>query len=55
MSRTTLAAGAATNDRANLVDWITDPNHIKPGARMPAMKLSEREIGLVAGYLASLD
>ena len=55
MSRTTLAAGAAPNDLAHLVDWITDPDHLKPGARMPAMKLSEREIGLVASYLASMD
>ncbi len=55
MSRTTLAAGAAANDRANLVDWITNPDHIKPGSRMPAMKLSASEVGLVAGYLESLE
>ena len=49
------AAGAAANDRANLVDWITNPDHIKPGSRMPAMKLSASEVGLVAGYLESLE
>jgi len=55
MSRTTLAAGAAANDRANLIDWITDPHHIKPGARMPAMKLDAAQIALVADYLSSLE
>ena len=54
MSRTTIAAGAAINDEARLVDWLTDPDHIKPGARMPAMKLSASQIARVAGYLSSL-
>jgi len=54
MSRTTIAAGAAINDEARLVDWLTDPDHIKPGARMPAMKLSDSQIARVAGYLSSL-
>ena len=55
MSRTTLAAGAAANDEASLVEWLTDPDHIKPGARMPAMKLSDSQIAQVAGYLSSLE
>lgn len=55
MSRTTLAAGAAVNDEASLVEWLTDPDHIKPGARMPAMKLSDSQIARVAGYLSSLE
>lgn len=55
MSRTTLAAGAAANDEASLVEWLTDPDHIKPGARMPAMKLSDSQIARVAGYLSSLE
>ena len=55
MSRTTLAAGAANNDRAHLIDWITNPDHFKPGARMPAMKLDSAQVALVADYLSSLD
>ena len=55
MSRTTLAAGAASNDRANLIDWIANPDHFKPGARMPAMKLDSAQVALVADYLSSLD
>ncbi len=54
MSRTTIGAGAAANDRENLITWITDPDHFKPGARMPAMKLDESEIRQVADYLMTL-
>ena len=54
MSRKTLAAGAAPNNRNELMDWITNPAHIKPGARMPAMKLEPEEIAKVADFLASL-
>ena len=54
MSRSTLAAGAAPNNRTELIDWITDPDHIKPGARMPAMKLEPEEIAKVADFLESL-
>lgn len=54
MSRATIASGAATNDLDHLVDWITSPDHIKPGALMPAMKLDEQRIHLVAEYLHSL-
>ena len=54
MSRSTLAAGAAPNNRVELIDWITNPDHIKPGARMPAMKLEPEEIAKVADFLASL-
>ena len=55
MSRSTLAAGAAPNNRAELIDWITDPDHIKPGARMPAMKLEPEQIAKVADFLGSLQ
>lgn len=54
MSRTTIGAGAAPNDRENLIAWITNPDHFKPGARMPAMKLDESKIRLVADYLLTL-
>jgi cytochrome c oxidase subunit 2 len=55
MSRSTIAAGAAPNNRAELIDWITDPDHIKPGARMPAMKLEPEQIAKVADFLGSLQ
>lgn len=54
MSRRTIAAGVAPNDRENLRRWITDPDDIKPGALMPAMKLSEHEIDQVVSFLLTL-
>lgn len=54
MSRTTIAAGASVNDRAQLIAWISNPDHIKPGARMPAMKLNDRNILSIASYLSTL-
>lgn len=53
-SRQTLAAGAVPNDLSGLIDWITDPDHVKPGALMPAMELESAEIRALAEYLHSL-
>ena len=44
MSRATIAAGAALNTPQNLRAVDQDPNHFKPGALMPAMQLSDRQI-----------
>jgi len=54
MSRATIAAGAAPNTPAALRAWITNPDAIKPGALMPAMKLSDAEIDQVVAYLTTL-
>jgi cytochrome c oxidase subunit 2 len=54
MSRDTIGAGAAPNNQAELRAWITDPDQVKPGALMPAMKLSTQQIAQVAAYLATL-
>jgi cytochrome c oxidase subunit II len=54
MSRETLAAGAAMNTADHLKTWIKDPNIIKPGALMPAMNLSDADLGDITGYLESL-
>jgi len=54
MSRATLGAGVAPNDRAHLVEWITQPDHLKPGALMPAMQLAPEEIEAVVDYLVTL-
>lgn len=55
MSRATLGAGVAPNDRDNLIDWVTHPDHLKPGVRMPAMQLEPRRIEQLVDYLVSLD
>jgi cytochrome c oxidase subunit II len=54
MSRETLGAGVAPNDAATLKAWVADPNVLKPGVLMPAMKLSEPELDQMVAYLTTL-
>ena len=54
MSRDTIASGAATNTPENLKTWIQDPDVIKPGSLMPAMKLSEHDLDALTAYLETL-
>jgi cytochrome c oxidase subunit II len=54
MSRETIAAGAALNNRENLRLWIKDPDVFKPGALMPAMQLDDQDLDAVTDYLQSL-
>jgi len=54
MSRATLVAGAAPMTRASLHAWIADPDHVKPGALMPAMKLDEPQLEQLVSYLVTL-
>ena len=54
MSRATLAAGVAKNTPENLRAWIDDPDTLKPGARMPAMKLSRNDLDQLVTYLLTL-
>jgi cytochrome c oxidase subunit 2 len=54
-SRATLASGTIPNTRAALTDWITDPQHVKPGNRMPALGLPQSEIAALVAYLEGLD
>lgn len=53
-SRTTIAAGILRNNRENLSRWITDPQSIKPGTRMPANKLSQDDLAALVEYLGNL-
>jgi cytochrome c oxidase subunit 2 len=53
-SRKTLAALAIPNNRAELDRWIRDPQEIKPGANMPALKLTDPEFRSVLTYLEGL-
>ncbi|HWY05822.1 MAG TPA: cytochrome c oxidase subunit II [Candidatus Acidoferrales bacterium] len=54
MSRRTIAAGAAENTPENLGMWIQDPDMIKPGSLMPAMKLSDSDLDALVRYLETL-
>jgi cytochrome c oxidase subunit 2 len=53
-SRRTLAAGTLPNTRGNLFAWITDPQSLKPGAKMPATQLSPQDLAAVVAYLETL-
>jgi cytochrome c oxidase subunit II len=54
MSRETIAAGAAVNNRENLRLWVKDPDAIKPGSLMPAMQLDEKDLDALIDYLQNL-
>jgi cytochrome c oxidase subunit 2 len=53
-SRTTIASGAALNTPENLRAWINDPDHMKPGALMPAMQLNSEQVDELVAYLNTL-
>ncbi|MGX1099375.1 cytochrome c oxidase subunit II [Amorphus sp. MBR-141] len=52
-SRVTLGAGILPNDQATLAAWIRNPQHLKPGAAMPAYDmLPDADIAAIAAFLA---
>jgi cytochrome c oxidase subunit 2 len=53
-SRTTLAALTIPNRGRHLADWVRDPQHVKPGNRMPALDLSGDDWDDLLAYLESL-
>jgi cytochrome c oxidase subunit II len=54
MSRATIGAGVAANTPENLKAWVNDPAALKPGALMPAMKLTSDDLDRLVAYLATL-
>lgn len=54
-SRRTLAAGILPNTRGHLGGWITNPQVIKPGNRMPRVPLDSEELQALLAYLESLQ
>lgn len=54
MSRETIGSGVAVNTPENLRAWTKDPDHLKPGVNMPAMKLTDDELDKVVTYLSTL-
>jgi len=55
MSRHTLAAGLLPNTPGNLAGWVSNPQHLKPGSRMPNPTLSGPELADVMAYLNTLQ
>ena len=53
-SRMSLAALTIDNTPADLLRWISDPQHVKPGAKMPALDLPGADFRALAAYLRSL-
>jgi cytochrome c oxidase subunit 2 len=55
MSRRTIASGAAENTMKNLRLWIQNPDAIKPGSLMPAMKVSDADLDALVAYMETLQ
>jgi cytochrome c oxidase subunit II len=53
-TRETIAALTLPNTRDALRRWILDPQHEKPGVRMPALPLSGEDADALVAYLESL-
>lgn len=53
-SRATLAAATIPNTPTELAAWITNPQAIKPGDRMPDLGLSRGEVAEIVAYLERL-
>ncbi|HJW99839.1 MAG TPA: cytochrome c oxidase subunit II [Terriglobales bacterium] len=54
-SRRMLAAATLSNAPGSLAGWITDPQRLKPGARMPANPLQPDDLQALVTYLRSLQ
>ena len=53
-SRDTIASGSVPFNAQNVRAFVDDPAHFKPGALMPPMHLSAKDLDLVTAYLTSL-
>jgi cytochrome c oxidase subunit 2 len=53
-SRGMIASGLLVNNEANLKKWISNPPAVKPGSKMPNLKLSEEQVASLAAYLQTL-
>jgi cytochrome c oxidase subunit 2 len=53
-SRSTIAAGTVPNTPGYLAGWISDPQHVKPGNRMPPTGLTVEDLQAVLAYLETL-
>jgi cytochrome c oxidase subunit 2 len=53
-SRQYIAAGSLQNTHDHLRSWITDPQAIQPGIRMPMNTYSEEDLNALVSYIESL-
>jgi cytochrome c oxidase subunit 2 len=54
MSRDTIGSGITPNTAENVRLWIRSPDTTKPGSRMPAMHLTDKDLDAVTAYLTTL-
>ncbi len=52
--RTSIAANTLVNNPRNLAEWIRDPQHLKPGNRMPDLNIGPSDVSALTAYLESL-
>lgn len=53
-SRRQLGAGIVANTPKNLRRWLTDPQKVKPGAKMPDFKFTGEQVTDLADYIETL-
>jgi cytochrome c oxidase subunit II len=53
-SRQTLAAGTLRNTTGDLAAWVADPQHVKPGNRMPRLVMPDQDFRDLLAYLETL-
>jgi cytochrome c oxidase subunit 2 len=53
-TRRTLAGLTIPNDRAHLSEWVADPQHVKPGNKMPGLNLTAAQLRQVVTFLEGL-
>jgi cytochrome c oxidase subunit 2 len=53
-SRSTIGSGILDNTPENMKKWIGDTQGVKPGALMPTIPLSQRDLDAVVAYLEGL-
>jgi cytochrome c oxidase subunit 2 len=54
-SRRSIGAGVVPNTPGYLAGWILDPQHLKPGNKMPGTALSGPELQALLAYLRTLE
>jgi cytochrome c oxidase subunit 2 len=54
-SRQTLGAGALRNEPSALAAWITDPQQIKPGVKMPPHAFKPEDMQALIAYVQTLQ
>ena len=53
-SRRILGAGVADNTPANLHRWLTNPQQVKPGVKMPNYKFTQSQVTQLSDYIETL-